>query len=258
MEHTTIRVERPDPQDGSGIPNHLIIWLDKFIGKANEYYLLKRAFFMTTDPTTGYVQDLKQEDIDHSIRLNEAISVRLDGIQFMLRAFDTVDNCFEAIENNFDKRLFIITSGSKGRILLPALTTHFQEKIKQNYPVYIFCGNMNMVQVGDVVPTNEWVWDFQDYALMFNHENDLLARMVLNIIDYFYTEGNQLRQAEKLESASQHYRWAKIMLQRRVTMSPKVALDDREKELNHLIDSIDQHLSQRNNDKKDRAGEPCA
>ncbi|CAF1213014.1 unnamed protein product [Rotaria magnacalcarata] len=163
---------------------------------------------MTTDPTTGYDVSLREEDIANSIHCNVPIIVRLDGIQFMLRAFDTVDNCFEAIENNADKRLFIITSGSKGRMLVPALKTNFPEHITRNYPMYIFCGNMHMIRAVGVEPAHMWAEDFVDDLIMFNHEHDLLARILLDTADYFTTKGDQLNQENKLESARHHYQWA--------------------------------------------------
>jgi len=258
MATSTAHVQRPAAQDGTGTPNHLLIWLDRYIGVPNDYLLLKRAFFMTTDPTTGYEVSLTEMDIDHSIRTREAIFVHLEGIQFMLRAFNTVDDCFEAIENNLDKRIFFITSGTKGRIIVPALVAYFRDKFTDVRPMYIFCGNMNMITVGDVTPAHSWALDYVDHLLMFNHQNDLLERMVLDIAEYFFTEAGRLHQAEQFEQARQHYHWAKRMLDRHERMTERVIMAARRQEIERCLTDLEQRLAQEHNETGDRPSEPCA
>jgi hypothetical protein len=142
MEQPDMRVVRPANENGTNNPNHLIISLDKHIGKSGDCVLLKRAFFMTTDPTTGYEISLHEENIDNSIRLGEAVPIRLDGIQFTLRAFDNIETCYEAIKNNLDKRIFFITSSPKGEILVPCLVANFPKTFVEGRPNICFlCQN---------------------------------------------------------------------------------------------------------------------
>ena len=240
MAVSTANVQRPHAKDGTGEPNHLIIWLDQYIGQANEYLFLKRAFFMTNDPTTGYAVYLTEKDIDHGIRSGEAIPVQLDQVQFMLRAFDTVEKCFEAIENNLDKRLFFITSGTKGRIIVPALVAHFPDKFTDAAPMYIFCGNTNMIQVGDVAPVYEWALDYSNHLLMIPHEKDLLERLVLDIAEYFFVEAGRFNQAGQLDDARKNYEWAKIMLDRHQKMSNKSVMKARKAEIERRLADLEE------------------
>lgn len=249
MANSTASVLHPSTENGNEAPNHLIIWLDKFIGKFNEYLLLKRSFFMTIDPTTGCAVSLTEKDINHSIQANQPIIVLLNGVQFMLRAFTHVDDCFEAIENNIDKRLFIITSGTKGRILVPALKTYLHEELKRNYPMYIFCGNMNMVAQHDVPATHAWALDFEDDLIMFVHEQDLQLRIVLDAAGYFYGEGDRLYKDNQLENARKRCEWVDTLLKRYEEMKPKTMITANQRTtLRELFDTIDDAIAQQNND----------
>lgn len=258
MAASTVHVACPPAEDGTGTPNHLLIWLDRYIGKPGEYLLLKRAFFMTTDPTTGYEASLNEKDIDQSIRTREAIPVRLDGIQFMLRAFDTIDDCFEAIENNLDKRIFFITSGTKGRIIVPPLIAYFRDKFTNTCPMYIFCGNMNMIQIGEVEPAHEWALDYVNHLLMFNHPNDLLERLVIDAAEYFFTEAGRLDQAGQLKQARDHYHWAKRMIDRHMRMTEKAAMSARFREIEARLTDLEQRQAQSHEETGDQTSEPCA
>ena len=258
MAASTVCVVRPPAGDGTGTPNHLLVWLDQHIGISGEYLLLKRAFFMTVDPTTGYEVSLSEKDIDNSMRTREAIPVRLDGIQFTLRAFNTIDDCFEAIEENLDKRIFFITSGTKGRIIVPALIAYFRDKFTKVCPMYIFCGNMNMITVGDVPPAHEWALDYVDHLLMFNHQNDLLERLVIDVAEFFFTEAGRLDQAEQLEQTRDHYHWAKRMLDRHKRMTKKAVMGTRQREIELLIADLEQRLAQSHEEKGDQTSQSCA
>ncbi|UJR08199.1 hypothetical protein I4U23_012472 [Adineta vaga] len=156
MEEPGMRVVRPANTDGTINPNHLIIWLDKHIGKSNQCALLKREFFMISDPTTNCDRELQNKDIDNNICSNDVMPVKVDGVQFVLRTFDDPSKCYEAIKNNQDKYLFFITSGSKGKIIVPQLVSKFQLKLLREHNIYVFCGNMNMTTTpGAEEPTND-------------------------------------------------------------------------------------------------------
>jgi hypothetical protein len=80
-------------------PNHMIIWLDKHIGKPGECVRLKSSFFMAMDPTTRlYERCLNKDDIDRSLYTEVIIDVLYNEVEFMLQVFDDPGKCFEAIK----------------------------------------------------------------------------------------------------------------------------------------------------------------
>ncbi|CAF4653140.1 unnamed protein product, partial [Rotaria sp. Silwood2] len=115
------------PYDNSG-PKHFIIWLDKHIGKPEECVLLKCSFFCAINPTSGlYDRKMNQYDIDSSIGSEVSIIIQLDTVKFMFQAFVDVEKCFHTIEKNRHKCIFFISSGSKGRIIIPSLVANFPD-----------------------------------------------------------------------------------------------------------------------------------
>lgn len=233
-------------------PKNFIIWLDKHIGKPEECILLKCSFFMAMNPTSGlFERNLEPNDIDRSISLKVSMLIRLDEVEFMFQAFEDIERCFLTIERNRHKRIFFITSGSKGRIIVPSLVVNFPETFVQEYWMYIFCANMNMTDVqGGPAPTNSWALDYVDHVLMFNYQDDLLARMVLEMARYFYTEAERLAIEDELHSARQHYKWSIIMYLRYEKLEDKRKTDLID-EINQRIENLTQRIQQNLNNEDD-------
>ncbi|UJR20469.1 hypothetical protein I4U23_023598 [Adineta vaga] len=258
MASTVTPVLPPAPEEVQHVePNHFIIWLDKHIGQPNECVMLKHSFILAMNPTNGlYEQTLEIDDTDRSLATNTAILVRIDNVEFMFQIFDNVEKCFEVIEKNLHKRIFLITSGSKGKILIPSLKINFPEMFGEDNSMYVFCSNMNMVQVNDVRPTNAWAMHFLDDILMYNHQNELLPRMVYDAASYFSGKANDLAKDGKFESALQYLLWAKQMYRRytlitKINTTPELeSVDQRDQNIKHL-------RSQQTDNDKESYGEPC-
>jgi hypothetical protein len=248
-------------------PKHIIIWLDKHIGKPEECILLKCTLFLAVDPTTGlYERNLNQDDLDRSILLNATLLVQLDNVEFMFQAFVDVEKCFEAIEKHrLKRRIFFITSGSKGRIIIPSLMINFPDTFVPNYRMYIFCANTLMVPVEGVdAPTNTWALNFLENILMMNHQDDLFARMVSDIAEHFFTEAQRLSNNDgQLDSACQYLVWSKQMFRRygimeRRSMTTKITeIDQRITLIKKRIRAIERQRNPPSDDDDDdeRAGE---
>ncbi|CAF3816297.1 unnamed protein product [Adineta steineri] len=239
-------------------PNHFIIWLDQHIGQRDEYNKLKRSFTRAMNPTNRlYESTLENDDIDRSIRLNAPLFVQLDDVEFMFQAFNDIEKCFDTIEKNLDKRIFLITSGSKGKFLIPSLVIHFPKIFKEGNWMYVFCANMNMVQVGDIKPTNAWAMHYLDRILMFDHEDNLLARMVLDMASYFTTKANDLKNNQRYKDAYQYLTWSRQMNKRYGLLAGRNMTDELKK-IDHEIDTIEKELrEEQSNDDGDGYGEAC-
>ncbi|CAF1092369.1 unnamed protein product [Rotaria sordida] len=149
-------------------------------------------------------------------------------------------------------------SGSKGRIIVPSLVANFPETFVVGHWMYIFCANMNMVYVkGAEPPTNTWALQYLDHVLMFDHQDDLLARMLLDIGHYFFAEGKRLANEEHLYSACQHYEWSKKMYRRyEITEEKKKSTEIGE--IDEHIRDVEQRLNPPNDDDDDRVGESAS
>lgn len=240
------------------IPNHFIVWLDQHISQETECVLLKKSFFMAMNPTSGlFERNLTVNDIDSSTRLEVPILIQLDEVKFMFQAFDNVEKCFEAIEKNLDKRIFLITSGSKGKILVPSLVNNFRRTFVKEYWMYVFCANMNMSAVnGAAPPTNTWALEFRDRVVMFNHQDFLLVRMVIDIAKYFSKTADDLEKNQDLHNARQYYHWSKQMYQRFGTMENR-RMNTEINRIEQHINDIDERLKQRRNEEDDGFGAQC-
>jgi hypothetical protein len=51
--------------------------------------------------------------------------------------------------------------------------------------------------------------EFRDYVQIFDHEADLLARMVRDAAAYFFTLAERAPQAEQPDEALRYYNWSK-------------------------------------------------
>jgi hypothetical protein len=222
-------------------PNRIIIWLDKHIGKPGECILLKASFFMAMDPTTRlYETVLNKDHINDSIRNDEPILVELDKVDFMLQAFDDPGKCH--------KRIFFITSGSKGAIIVPRLVSSFPETFVPNYWIYVFCAIMHMIPTaGADNLTQDWALDYEDHVLMYNHQDDLLPRLVFDIATYFFTEAERFEKSGEFVYAVQHYEHSKLLLQRYNEIEKKNLMTSKINEIDQRISKIDQQPKEKDN-----------
>jgi hypothetical protein len=192
-----------DPQ----MPNRMILWLDAHIGNPKEYVHLKKAFGSNTDPTCQTWTMLKDKDYDKMIDAGDAISVTFEGVEFLLQAFNNENACLEAFEQNQDKHIFFITSGSMGKGIVPKVIERYQRIFtdpitNKPYPsVYVFCLHIEYHL--------EWAMEYIQYVQMFTTESELLERMTRDIAEYFIEQGSRLRQGNDLKGALQRLDWAK-------------------------------------------------
>jgi len=259
MAHAVTPVIGPSYNEEESVrPNTFIIWLDKYIGQPEQYIMLKSSLFFAMDATTGsYDKSLSKDDIDNSILAGTSLMVQLDQVEYMFQAFDNVEKCFETIEKNLDKHIFFITSGSKGKIIIPSLVINFPKTFVPEYWMYVFCGNMNMIQVGNVVPANTWALNFPDRIVMFDHQDDLLSRLVLDMARYFSRKAVDLENNRRLENACQHLNWSKKMYQRYGMMTQRNTTGELT-QIDQSVSRIDERLRQQLSDnEEDGYGQPC-
>jgi len=127
----------------------MIVWLDLHIGRRENYQRLKPAFSSIANPKSVNPIRLIDKDDDAINRTVGFEQVNFEGVKFLLVAFTNVECCVEFLQNNQDKRIFLITSGQIGRAAVPLI----MEKCKNifidpvtNEPyqsIYVFCHDIN-------------------------------------------------------------------------------------------------------------------
>ncbi|CAF3035508.1 unnamed protein product [Rotaria sp. Silwood2] len=129
------------------ISDHLIIWLDAYIGRSNEYKKLKQTFTSNMDPRSQTWTMLTDPDYDNLLHVNTPTPVHFAGVPFLLLTFDDPTRCYESFEQNKDKLIYFITSGIMGKEIVPKLIANYEQLFKDPitrkiyYSIYIFCGN---------------------------------------------------------------------------------------------------------------------
>ena len=137
--------------------SHRIIWLDAFIGKDGECEAFKRQFTAPIEPLARV-----GDPID---RLIQALEV--NAVPFIF--IHQIDEAMEAIRETEDFQVIFISSGSLGRHIIPRI--HPQHG--HVYSFYIFCGLM--------ANYTDLIIDYLDVIQIFDHEKDLLVRLIRDL-----------------------------------------------------------------------------
>ena len=245
------------PNQDDKEPNHMIFWLDIGIGDPREYTHLKKAFGSITDPRAGVVTMLRDEDYEDILAVGNAVSVIFEGVVFLLQAFTNINDCLAAFENNQDKRIFFITSGSLGKDAVPIIIERYRHIFTDSITdqpyssVYVFCGNMEYHM--------NWIMNDLEYIQGFTFDADLLERLTRDIAEYFIERSKRLREGNHLKSALQRLHWAETLWLRYDKMQQRIITDKlqevretkRMKEIKQFIQDIHSELPQKLPDEKD-------
>ncbi|CAF0880880.1 unnamed protein product [Adineta steineri] len=235
-------------------PNHMIIWLDQTIGDPEKCIPLKKAFSSQADPKNETPVKLRDKDYAGILDIVGPVSVAFEGVEFLFAAFTNVESCIECFEQNQDKRIFFITSGSMGEIIIPQIISKFANiftnpETDESYnSIYIFCLNKEY--------HSRWARAFRNYVQIFDFETDLLSRMIHDIADYFLTEGKQLLDEDppNYPAAKHRLTWSHELYQRYDKMGDtdnmcimdrmeKVPVRKELNEVNELLENIDDEMA---------------
>jgi hypothetical protein len=230
-----------------GKPNHMIVWLDQNIGNPDEYVHLKKAFSSIADPKNEDPVNLIDTDYDKLLRTVGATSVKFEGVWFLLAAFTNAELCVKFLQENQDKRIFLITSGQMGRAVMPSIMLNckniFIDSVK-NEPysfIYVFCH--------DIGRQRDWIFKYADYIKAFTFDTDLLVRMIRDIADYFVEEGERLMNGNPPDYSAAYNRLsgAYTLYDRYRTME-KVALKKEFDKVNELLERAERGMKSSSED----------
>lgn len=188
----------------SSKPDHIVIWLDEYIGNPREYHHLKKYFrsiIAINSPvlcSVGYDQD-----IDNLIRINDSYIIdffNIHHIKYDIYVFSTVEDCSVFIEKRLksNRTIFLICSASLAKHFIPQI---FHEKLLQSIYVLTI----------DIMDHYEWAYDYMDKVQLFSHELDLFARLTRDIADYYMKKSSELITMNPLKSLT-YLHWTRHLL----------------------------------------------
>jgi hypothetical protein len=229
-------------------PNHMIVWLDLNIGKREDYQRLKAAFSSTVDPqclNPIRLIDKDDEEINRTLCFEQ---VNFEGVRFLLAAFTNVERCVKFLEENQDKRIFLITSGQMGRVAVPLIIKKCQNIFtdpvtNESYSfIYVFCHGIDRNQ--------DWMKDYFEYlAPPFVFDKDLLVRMIRDIADYFVVESKRQMTANPPDYSAAYNRltWANTLYDRYKTIESD-PLKKEFAEVSNLLDEAETKIKSSRSD----------
>jgi hypothetical protein len=191
-----------DDRDFGQFSDHVTVWIDKHIGVENSYAGIKTKF-------NDNIQVLKsnncaEDEIDDESMLcaNPAMLKNLADEVYCLKYFSTVEKGLEYIRDNPEKKIFFVSSGTIGKIIVPQIAN-----LSQIQGIYIFCGNISH--------HTEWAGDYDDkISAILEHQDNLLERLTRDIAKYVEDKGDQYKKDDSILKARNCYAWAKKLLSR--------------------------------------------
>ncbi|CAF1454794.1 unnamed protein product [Didymodactylos carnosus] len=192
-----------------------IIWLDTHIGVIGEYQALKNQFRAHLQPVAA----MPPNSINELICCFEK---NVAPIEFVA----TNEDALALIEYEKDKRIIFISSGILGKEIIPTIVSRFQRVDS----FYIFCGYMKGLV--------EWALEhgYEHNMQMFDHEKDLLIRLVRDTSDAIIKLGQSYMDLQDGKSALKCFMAAEeLEMQENTENIGHPPSLDRLKKLNELI-----------------------
>jgi hypothetical protein len=112
----------------------------------------------SNDPNVSFLTKLR--DFDH------------------VQTFTEVPSCIEYIKCHLEQPIFLIVSGVFALQTVPQI--YESSNIQM---IFVFCASMKTY--------TDWAMDFCEKLLMFDHEDDLLQRLLLRFEEYFREQAKQ-------------------------------------------------------------------
>ncbi len=170
----------------AGYRRYVIVWLDKHIGRPQQYSSLKRVLNSMVDANgaSRLISD-EQRDLENLIRLEG------EPVHATIHFFDKSDDCLTFIRQNAASiPIFFVTSPGLGRIIAPLI-------VDQVYAIYVLC---------TVIEANiEWAVDHIGHIQLFDFDTDLFIRLTRDIADYCMKKGVELLKDDDPKQALEYF-----------------------------------------------------
>lgn len=194
----------------------IIIWFDDDIGRSEYCPLLKTAFvkiFVQEWNRATFLDDTTIGIYAKNDFSKDSYSYENSAIE--LYAFTNEEECVHCIEENKEKRIFLIVSLSSGKHIVPQTIKKYPEALRTSIDhrfrsVYVFRSNS---------PTADQVWSmkYPGYMFLIECEIDLVKKVIHDIAHYFMSLGQKqydFGTSQSIDQSLVYYDWAKILVGR--------------------------------------------
>ena len=214
--------------------DHTILWLDENMAVPENNESTKEVL-ATGVNLTSICRSSSAERIDQLIVATEKelnINTRDRLITRPLRMFSDENECFQFIIERLaaGKKVFLITSGYKGRLIVPQIHK------KLSGSIYVFCGNRQWHE--------QWSGPYEQDIEIYDDDQGVFGKVISDIAIYYLTKGQDEQCG--LTDAIQYLRWS-IRLFRSATLIDKIDRAD-------YIDIVNEELTSKEQT-DDRIGE---
>ena len=201
-----------DERDLSKMSDHLTVWVDKYIGDANENYSALQLKFENLQVLKSTFNEQNEIDDFTMVCEDRQVLKTLSQEYYCLKYFCQIPNAVEFIRQNSNKKIFFISSGTIGKEIIPKIYN-----LPQIQGIYIFCGNISAHV--------EWAGDYEDnITSMLEHQDNLLTRLSRDIAKYLEEKGDRYKVQGLIIATRNCYAWAKKLLTRAVALDDKGAI----------------------------------
>ncbi|UJR24548.1 hypothetical protein I4U23_005923 [Adineta vaga] len=215
------------------ISDHVIIWLDAYIGYPQNNRQLKHYFNTTASVDIvarySYGKDLDIDNLIGSFSANTMKDYQMNDKQKqILFTFSKVDTCVKFINqlSHSNTTIFMITTGALGRRLVPQIFDN-----RHIYAIYVFTCNL-LTQI-------DWALNYIDKILMFDHELDLLSRLTKDIASYYVQKA--FASIEDSRQSLNYLSWSKKLLNKTNFLDKRNYSTERLKQIETLINQIEMY-----------------
>jgi hypothetical protein len=187
-------------------PDHVIIWCDKNMAvegnnEASKATLGEKANLNLPEPT-GYCPEIDDFICNINPYLNQS---KFDAlIKSPLRMFISQNECMKCINDSIEanKRVFLITSGEMGALIIPELHKKPEVYKKLSGSIYIFCGRRDLHA--------KWTGPYEKDIVIYDDDKGVFAKVLLDIGVYYLIKGQN--GTGNPASATQYFYWAKRLI----------------------------------------------
>ncbi len=172
--------------------DHLIIWLDSYIGHPENCRQLKHLFYITT------MFDIARSMLDYEVCIDDLIQTNSQSINH-LNTFSNKDECLNFLKHVESKiKIIFITSNLLGEEIVPLI-------VQRVHMIYIL--------VNDTVFSYEWAFDYKSSLLIFHEATCLLVRLTRDLAQDFF-EKAELTLTSSVKQTITLLKWARKLYNR--------------------------------------------
>ena len=173
-------------------PDHVIVWLDENMAVTGNYTsekeLLEAASDLTPPPQPISSQLILAAAPELALEIHEHLIIR------PLNMFSDENKCLRFINDSLTagKKVFLITSGQKGRLIVPQVHNILSRSI------YVFCGNRQWHE--------QWARPYDNDIEIYDDDQGVFGKVISDIAIHYLTKGQNRQDGPT--AAAQYLKWS--------------------------------------------------